>query len=327
MTRSTLSIPILTVSLFLSIIAPSVMGMNPDLALTDAERDSLLAEYDNIFPILGRKALEQGFDLPRPLGISVNLMPMHQDMLIENLRLSVGDNPLQEIDFVEFGDIKSKITTGNVRLDLWVLPFLNLNSMLGVGRSNIKVDLVAPIEFTSDVTQTGAYYGFGFTTALGIRRNWLSFDMNWTWTDLEKLEERVMARVLGVRYGRTFKLDKKKRLAVWVGGMKQSLDLETLGSIKLTEALPPEALQRLENYDSQPWYLDLGPVARGQVDSIVARIQDGKVNYGIEKRPKDPWNMIIGANLELGKPWAIRSEVGLIGRFSLLIAANYRLNL
>src|SRR5574339_610447 len=36
--------------------SPAVAQNNPDLALTPAERDSILADYDNIFPLLGRKA-------------------------------------------------------------------------------------------------------------------------------------------------------------------------------------------------------------------------------------------------------------------------------
>ena len=46
--------------------ATSASAQNPDLALSKAERDSILAHYKNRFPIWGRKAIERGFDLPYP---------------------------------------------------------------------------------------------------------------------------------------------------------------------------------------------------------------------------------------------------------------------
>jgi hypothetical protein len=47
-----------------AIVAPAVRAQNPDLMLSQAQRDSILKTYNNIFPILGRKAIERGFDLP-----------------------------------------------------------------------------------------------------------------------------------------------------------------------------------------------------------------------------------------------------------------------
>ena len=51
-------------------------AQNPDLALTQAERDSILATYHQVFPIWGRKAIERGFLLPLPVGLNINTFAM-----------------------------------------------------------------------------------------------------------------------------------------------------------------------------------------------------------------------------------------------------------
>jgi hypothetical protein len=62
--------------------APAAVAQNPDLALTPAERDSILATYDQIFPIWGRKAIERGFLLPLPVGLNINSFYMDQGVAL-----------------------------------------------------------------------------------------------------------------------------------------------------------------------------------------------------------------------------------------------------
>ena len=51
------------------------------------------------------------------------------------------------------------------------------------------------------------------------------------------------------------------------------------------------------------------------------------INYGIDKALSDPWNMLAGAQLFVGKNWEFRTEAGFIGRWSILAGLAYRLNL
>ena len=98
---------------------------NPDLALTQIQRDSILKDYDNIFPIWGREAIERGFDLPYPVGININYLYMNQAIAISDMGLSVNENPTQAVDFITFDKADSRISTVNSRFDLWLFPFLN----------------------------------------------------------------------------------------------------------------------------------------------------------------------------------------------------------
>ncbi len=51
------------------------------------------------------------------------------------------------------------------------------------------------------------------------------------------------------------------------------------------------------------------------------------INYYLDKSPTTPWNMLVGANLDLNRRWSLRSEVGFIGRVSALMGLVYRLDL
>jgi hypothetical protein len=313
-----------------------VRAQNPDLMLTQEERDSILATYDNIFPIWGRKAIERGFDLPRPFGINLIGMYVDQGIEIGNLGLSTGDNPTVPISAITFGDNQSTIGTLNLRGDLWVLPFINVYSMVGLAQANTTVEVATPVPFTSSVDQSGRYLGIGLTGSFGIKRNFAVVDVNWAWSDLEKLDDPVRSRVLSMRLGRAFKLSGTKRLSVWAGTMNVKFKTETEGSLLLSEAVPPETVDRirgqLESIDTTQWYQDLSTVQQVVVDTIVSHLLGSDagsttVNYYLDKAPSTPWNMLLGVNLDLNRRWTIRSEVGFIGRVSALINLVYRLDL
>ena len=315
--------------LLLSAALPA-FAQNPDLVLSQAEREAILKDYHAIFPIWGRKAIERGFDLPRAFGIGFNSVYISQHIDIENLQLSTNDAPLEPVGAIKFGESTAKALSGTVRADLWVFPFLNLYGLAGPGRANTTVELTTPVAFTSSVDQNASTYGVGLTGAMGIKHNWLSVDVNWTWSDLEKLEDPVLIRILGLRYGRAIRLSEKKKLGFWLGAMNQKVELETRGSIGFDEAVPPEFWDQIENLPNTPWYADLSPAQKAVVNRIIERIQLSKsttINYGIDKALSDPWNMLAGAQLFVGKNWEFRAEAGFIGRWSILAGLAYRLNL
>lgn len=300
----------------------------PNLGLSQAERDSILKDYDQLFPIWGRQAIEKGFDLPYPYGININYIYLNQGIDITNLGLSTGDNPTQTADFIKFDTGESIVSSVNSRFDLWVFPFLSVYGLFGQGVADTKVKLAEPVEFESGVSQKATYYGFGTTAAFGIYQNWLSFDINWAWADLELLKDPVQTRVMGIRFGRTVKLPNKHKMAFWVGTMNQKFETRTDGSVYLKDVLPGDFMDRLGDYQNQPWYQVLPPEQQQVVDDIVDNIQNNydnaKINYGLDKGPTTPWNLIIGANYEISKSWQIRAEGGLIGRYSFFINLNYR---
>jgi opacity protein-like surface antigen len=310
------------------LVAAPAAAQNPELVLTQAERDSILRTYDQVFPLLGRKAIERGFDVPYAVGANVIGMYLTQGLEFGQLGLSTGDNPIQEVDFIAFGENTSQAVTANARLDLWLLPFLNVYGLFGTASSKTTVQVTEPVQFETVVENTGAYRGLGFTTAMGIKRNWLSFDMNWVWTDVDRLDQPVRGRTMGIRYGRSFKMGRRDRMSTWVGTMNQRLVAETKGSIAVAEALPPAVRDSLVDYQTEQWYQDLGPagkaVADTLMDEIINRYDSGTINYSMNKSLTTPWNMLVGVQYELGKRWTFRSEAGLIGRWSIMTNVVYR---
>ena len=315
--------------------AARLPAQNPDLILSQAERDSILATYNNTFPIWGRKAIERGFDLPAPGGISLIFVAANQGLLLHNLGLSTGENPTVPIEVVQFGDVKAPVLTTNIRGDLWVLPFLNVYALGGYAWVETDVTLTEPVAFQTVVNQTGQYVGLGMTATMGIKHNWLALDLNWSWTDTEKVDQPVRGRIFGIRYGRAQKLSGGRRLAVWLGAMQQKFASETDGSIPLSEVIDDGAEAQLQaalpGYQLSPWYSQLGASQKQLVDTIATRIQQGRfddviVNYSLEKATIDPWNMIAGLSYDASKSWQYRVEFGFIGRRQLMLQANYRFN-
>lgn len=318
--------------LFLLLLAlPSaapLAAQNPDLILSPEERDSVLKTYRQTFPFLGRKAVERGFDMPFSTGANVIGLWMKQGLAFNNLALSTGDNPTQEVGFIKFGENEIEATTVNARLDLWVLPFLNVYGLAGTATSQTDVHVIEPVDFVSHVENTGTYAGLGITSAIGIKRNWLSVDVNWAWSQVERLDAPVRGRVLGLRYGRTFKVQGHNRMSFWAGTMNQKLVAETRGSIAVAEALPPAVRDSLVDYQTEQWYQDLGPagkaVADTLMDEIINRYDTGTINYSLNKELTTKWNLLVGTNYEIGKRWAFRAEAGMIGRWSVMLNAAYR---
>ena len=313
-----------------------------------AYTDSLKqVKYDNVFPIWGQKAYEKGFDIPYPTGLMVNYMYIKQGIVVENLRLGLltenQDIPLTGVDFIQFGNNFSTANTVIVRPDVWVFPFLNVYGIFGFGNSTTEVNITAPIELKSVVDQNVRTSGFGLTAAGGLGPVWIAVDGNITWTKPELLDKPVKVNTFGVRFGHNFvsKTKPYRNFGIWVGAMKASLSSNTVGQIKMKDALPPEVFDRADQIatDYYEWYNSLDPnkpldkikieKADQILTPIVERLEsaDGEaiIRYGIDKRVKQEWNGLIGAQYQFNKKWMLRTEAGILGdRKSVLLSLNYR---
>jgi opacity protein-like surface antigen len=313
-----------------------------------AYTDSLKqVKYDNVFPIWGQKAYEKGFDIPYPTGIMVNYFYAKQGIIVDNLRLGLltdnQDIPLTGVDFIQFGENFSTASTVMVRPDVWVFPFLNVYGIFGAGNSTTEVNITAPIELQSVVDQSVKTSGFGITAAGGLGPVWIAIDGNITWTKPELLDKPVKVNTFGIRFGHNFvsKTKPYRNFGIWVGAMKASLSSNTVGQIKMKDALPQEVFDRADQIaaDYYEWYNSLDPnkpldaikiqKADQILTPIVERIEaaDGEsiIRYGIDKGLKQEWNGLIGAQYQLNKNWMIRTEGGIIGdRKSILLSLNYR---
>jgi hypothetical protein len=311
----------------------SVVAQNPDLVLTPAERDSILKEYDQIFPIWGRKAVERGFDMPTPLGFNVGWFGATQDIIISDLAIGFNTPP-EPASFIKFDKAESKINNWNVRTDLWLFPFLNLYLMVGTGDGHTTVHVSEPVKFSTTADFKGSNIGLGVTGAFGFRRSFIVGDFNHQWGFSSLLENPVPVNVFSARFGRAFRVgDRSKRMkaTAWVGTMFQNMQNSTVGSIKLSEVIPAGTDSLFNNYQSSAWYQALSAREKALVDNFVGRLQGGLdttvVNFTLSKRMADPWNMLLGGTFDIGSHWGLRAEFGFIGRRSAFLMGNYRITL
>ncbi len=299
-------------------------------------------EYNYIFPILGQQAYKRGFDLPYPAGVMGNFIWMDQGIILENFQLGIQnenvDLPMGPVDFIEFGSNTNASYASNLRADLWIFPFLDVYGIFGYGASTTEVNLTAPVELKSIVQQSMSTAGFGLMGAFGLGPLWMSVDANWTWTKPELLDDPVLVRVLGLRLGKSFvfRNHPERNIAVWAGGMRVRMSSNTVGAIKMSDAIPPETWDRVDEIvdDYNAWYASLDPIRQGIVDNsafpdfIDALDQrDGNtvISYGMDKRPVEEWNVVVGGQFQINKNWQIRTEGGIIGdRKSFLASVNYR---
>ncbi|NOR76783.1 MAG: hypothetical protein GQ525_16695 [Draconibacterium sp.] len=308
-----------------------------------AYTDSLkTVEYNYVFPAWGQAVYKKGFDIPYSTGAMANYIWMEQGIVIDNFQLGIKtdniDLPLTPVDFIDFGTNTNTSYSVNFRPDIWVLPFLNVSGIFGYGASTTEVNLTAPVVMKSIVTQGLSTAGFGVMGAFGLGPLWMSVDGNWTWTKPELLDDAVLAKVLGIRLGKTFVFKSKpeQNVAFWVGGMRVKMSSETIGNIKMADAFPEETWAKKDEIveDYNTWYDGLGPVMKEKVDDSAIPVfmerfeaADGStmISYGMDKKPEQEWNVLFGAQYQFNKHWQIRSEAGLIGdRKSFLLSANYR---
>jgi hypothetical protein len=325
---------ILLLSTALLLTALSFSQNNSDLSLTQPERDSILKDYNNIFPIWGRKAIEKGFDIPKPFGVNVNYLYMRQDIEIYDMQLGINNNGLVPVDFIKFGAADSKVSTFNTRLDLWVLPFLNVYGMFGTINTSTAVSIEEPVSFESGSDFSGTFYGLGTNFAFGVKKYFVIADVNFTWSNLDKLDQPARGRVFSMRMGKSFDLGKKnmrgetKKISFWAGTMNQALLNTTTGNVNLKDVMPGDKYQDLLEFQASPEYDDLNKRQQILVDRMIkagSNLEDASIQYSLNKNPLHKWNLLLGSQFEFNKSWQLRTEVGVINRFSVLVNLNYRL--
>jgi hypothetical protein len=239
----------------------------------------------------------------------------------------------------------SSAASTDVGYSLW-LPDSN-----GIDRQ--VVALSSKVEFNATTL------GFGITPTLGVGGGWLALDMNFTWTDVPQLDQPAWAFVFDPRAGKSFRLrNADENINFWAGGFRLALNTGTSGSIPLSDALPvgqwqasvDQAQQEVAalNQANEDWWASLPPAEQANpvnraryeankakyertsqfldnADQAVANIGSSTVEYSLDKRPEDMWNLVVGSQYQMNKSWMARLEVGfLTSRTHIIAGIQYR---
>lgn len=292
-----------------------------------ADADSLEA-WPYSLPILGKKATERGYKIQLPHGVMSNTYFNTQEIIINDLQISLGDNPLVSLDdIVKFGEVKASVVTTNIRLDTWILPFLNVYGFAGIVEVQTDVRIAAPIELRTISENPGEYYGVGALLAGKIGPLFITADINFAWTNLKLLKEPTLAKIMGLRVGHRFSIPNKpeSNIAIWGGVMSQHLGSTTKGSIPFELALD---LTDSEVKEVEAWYdsLEEGPVKElaGEILEELGTPTQTTINYSIKKKLRYDWNPVIGLQWQLNNHFQLRTEFGFLTKQQALFSVNYR---
>jgi len=217
--------------------------------------------------------------------------------------------------------------------------------------------------YSTKASFTSTTFGLGMTPTIGVGGGWLALDMNCAWTDVSALDKPVFTYVFGPRLGKTFKFKKpQQNVALWVGGFRVKFSSATTGSISLSEVVGDggDAAAKIDagqqkvaesQIQVDTWWDNLTPqeqknpvnkakyetansalTAAGNIlnaaDGAVSSISTSSVQYSLDKRVKDMWNFIVGAQYQLNKHWMLRAEYGFLGsRQQFLSGLQYRFGL
>ncbi|WP_289997420.1 hypothetical protein [Photorhabdus laumondii] len=277
-------------------------------------------QESRVLPIWGDEAKAKGYDLPEPFGASYGYMNMRQNIIVDDIKIIIPDTPgFEDALDIQTGKTREKNESHMLKLDAWVLPFLNVYGVYGwtKGSSKTNIEGVA-IDFGAGSTSfpiknvpfaldfKGKTYGGGFTLAGGYDQLFGTLDTNYTYTSLDILDGKISALVVTPRIGYEFIFPSiipgqgNTKLQVWTGGMYQKITQEFKGNIS---------------------NLDLPPI----FDEMVSSLDDYEnMKFKVKQHVASRWNNTVGARLEVTRNFNLLTEVGFNKRNSCYISGEFR---
>ena len=341
-----IKIQLLLTSLFL-LIFYNVSAQNMPSRLHAHDSTETYSTYPYMFPILGEKLNQRGIKLPLPAGIMINALTGKQNLTLTDLSLGFGNsnnpNPPEMInvdDFIKFDDISAQTSTFNMRLDAWLLPFLNVYGIVGqTKKAEINVNLTEPFPLEVTTGVSGTYVGFGVMAAGALGKIFVSADLNRTYNFNPRLNEPAKVIVSGLRTGPVFRFGKKEEMNVtfWIGTMFTGFNGATSGQINTIE-LAPDAPARVDEMQAKldEKYNSLSPIDKIKYQVLYNKLTDGLtslkngietsyIRYDMNKSIEHPWNMLVGGQWQINYRWQVRTEAQFLGdRIAGMFSVNFR---
>lgn len=282
------------------------------------------AASHSVLPFLGDEARKRGYDLPEPFGVNINYMNIRQNINVDSINfngLSLGGHSLDSAFKINVGNTRERSKTETLKLDAWLLPFMNVYGLVGYtdghSVSQIGVGINGPRKVhTPDNLQNlafqldfkGTTYGVGTTLVGGVGNWFTAFDANYTQTQFDILDGSINAFTLSPRVGYRFTTPgvdalylPSGNLNLWVGSMYQDVQQEFKGSLSDLN-MPSEALQKMVDIANK----------------------DGNGRFDVKQHLQSPWNVLVGAQYELTRNFNVTTEIGFADRNSFFMAGEYR---
>jgi len=218
--------------------ASTARGAQPPLVpaaivLSEAAADSSKAaqtakRWGDRLPFMKEEALERGYDLPYPYGVGAVYTYIDRLIQVSDVRIGVNGSPPASVSqYLELGS-RSWVHNLNAKVDVFVLPFLNVYGILGYvkNRSTTRAHVVVPKpppatgtwEFDTEIpTQLDGFVGgVGITLAAGFAEYFLTVDGTYAQTDIG-FDDAFKAGVVAIRTGWNGRI-RSRNAQVWLGG-------------------------------------------------------------------------------------------------------------
>jgi hypothetical protein len=238
--------------------------------------------WSSFLPFMAGEATQRGYELPLPFGVSPIYNYIQRDIEVNDLSIGLNGEPPRSVSrFVDLGS-KSKVNVGLLRLDAWLLPFVNVYGLFGYvyNQSTTRGIVTLPdlglpsgdrtFNFSAHTTLGGFVGGAGLTIASGYRELFVMADANYSQTDMG-FDDEFKALVVSIRAGWAGKIWMVPT-RVWAGMMYW----DTANTASATVNVPGQGLVHFE--------ADQGPV--------------------------HPWNASIGASIAFSRHWECFAEYG-----------------
>lgn len=232
--------------------------------------------------------------LPRTWGIGIDYFGMDQPYQIDSLTFNPPLLPIADPSII---DVNSDIEHVDIKIDVWVLPFLNVFGIYGQIDGDSTVDLgglglpLPPEVRSLRVGYDGDVFGGGVVLAFGGDRWFGSITATFTDTSLSgdfssSVEASTIQPRIGLRFG--------DHTEVWIGGYVIDAEEKHSGTINL----------------------DLGPII-GPGGPI-------PLDFAVDLSQAEDFNLSVGTHMMMSDAWEATIEVGGGDRRTVLANLTYR---
>ena len=100
----------------------------------------------SFLPLLGEEATKRGIELPLPFGAGLVYYHLDRQIEVSDLRLGINGAPPQSVSQLAKLGSTSVVDNYNLKLDAWILPFLNVYAIAGYvsNHSDTHVSVTLP---------------------------------------------------------------------------------------------------------------------------------------------------------------------------------------